>query len=171
MLAVPASDDSGSPDHGQLLHDVLRFVHDHGSCHDTSYVDEVVEDHGGSGRLRDEITRHAARCPSPSEALGHELDLARFAPARPALLSFLVTARLDAVWTHDGLLDARDYKTGGVVTSRVADDPRAWLQAWVLAPEAQRRGLRLRLRYEHLATEIEEEPDPWEPDVDELAAD
>lgn len=170
VLAVPASDDSGSPDHGQLLHDVLRFVHDHGSCHDTSHVDAVVDDHGGSGRLRDEITRHAARCPSPAEALGHELDLTRFGAARPALLSFLVTARLDAVWTHDGLLDARDYKTGGVVTSRVADDPRAWLQAWVLAPEALRLGLRLRLRYEHLATEIEEEPDPWEPDVDELAA-
>ena len=55
-----------------------RFVHDHGSCHDTSYVDAVVDDHGGSGRLRDEIARHAARCPSPSEALGHELDLTRF---------------------------------------------------------------------------------------------
>jgi hypothetical protein len=168
VLSVPESDVSGAPDHGQLLHDVMRFVHEHGSCHDASYVDTVVDDHGGSERLRDEITRHSQRCPSPAVALGHEQELARFGPARPALRSFLVTARLDAIWVHDGLLDARDYKTGGVVTSRVADDPRAWLQAWVLAPEAERRGLSLRLRYEHLAAEIDEEPDPWEPDPDEL---
>jgi RecB family exonuclease len=170
VLGVPASDETGSPDHGQLLHDVLRFVHARGTCHDPDHVDEVLEGHGGSPRLRDEIERHAARCPSPAEAVGHEVEFARFAPARPALHSFLVTARLDAVWVHDGMLDARDYKTGAVWTSRVADDPRAWLQTWVLAPLAERRGLRLRLRYEHLAAEIDEEPEPWEPDVDELVA-
>ena len=33
---------------------------------------------------------------------------------------------------------------------------------------AQARGLRIRLRYEHLAAEIDEEPEPWEPDAEEL---
>jgi len=169
-LDVPASDETGSPDHGQLVHDVLRFVHSRGSCHDPAHVDEILESHAGSDRLREELTRHAARCPSPAEAVGHEISFARFAAARPALHSFLVTARLDAVWVHDGLLDARDYKTGAVWSSRVADDPRAWVQMWVLVPYAEQRGLRLRLRYEHLAAEIDEEPDPWEPDADELAA-
>ncbi|HEY8216535.1 MAG TPA: PD-(D/E)XK nuclease family protein [Acidimicrobiia bacterium] len=169
VLEVPASDQLGSPDHGQLVHDVLRFVHTAGSCHDDAHVEDVLVGHGSSGRLRDEIARHAALCPSPAEALGHEVSFARFTAARPALASFLVTARLDAVWVHDGLLDARDYKTGVVTTARVADDPRAWLQAWVLAPTAARRGLRIRLRYEHLASEIQEEPEPWEPDADDLA--
>jgi hypothetical protein len=169
LLSVPASDEGGSPDHGQLVHDVLRFVHDHGSCHDDAHLTDVLDTHGGSPRLREEIVRHAERCPSPAEALGHEMDVARFAPASPATYSFLATARLDAVWIHDGLLDARDYKTGAVLTSRVADDPRAWVQLWVLAPIAARRGLRLRLRYEHLSADIDEDPDPWEPDDDELA--
>jgi hypothetical protein len=170
VLEVPASDQTGSPDHGQLVHDVLRFVHSRGSCHDDDHVEEVLAGHLGSDRLRDEIGRHAARCPSPAEAVGHEISFARFTGARPALTSFLVTARLDAVWVHDGLLDARDYKTGVVTTARVADDARAWLQAWVLAPVAEQRGLQLRLRYEHLASEIDEEPEPWEPDADDLAA-
>jgi hypothetical protein len=170
VLDVPASDDSGFPDHGQLVHDVLRFVHDRGTCHDPDHVAEVLDGHAGSERLRDEIGRHVARCPSPAEAVGHEITFARFTPARPALHSFLATARLDAVWKHDGLLDARDYKTGAVWSTRVADDPRAWLQAWVLAPLAARSGLRLRVRYEHLAAEIQDEPEPWEPDADELAA-
>jgi len=170
VLEVPASDELGSPDHGQLVHDVLRFVHASGTCHDARHVDEVLEGHGGSARLRDEIARHTARCPSPTQTLGHEVTFARFTAARPALHSFLVTARLDAVWVHDGMVDARDYKTGGAWSDRVADDPRAWVQAWALAPHAERRGLRLRLRYEHLAAEIAEEPEPWELDADELAA-
>jgi hypothetical protein len=170
MLTVPSSDETGSPDHGQLVHDVLRFVHDRGTCHDAAHVEDVLASHAGSDRLRGEVQRHEQRCPSPAESLGHEVSFARFTAARPALASFLVTARLDAVWVHDGLLDARDYKTGRVATARVADDPRAWLQAWVLAPIAERRGLRLRLRYEHLGQELDEEPEPWEPDADDFAA-
>ena len=168
LLSVPASDDSGSPDHGLLVHDVLRFLHDHGTCHDPAHVDEVLEAHGGSSRLREELHRHIARCPSPADALGHEIDLARFAPASPASYSFLATARLDAVWIHDGLLDARDYKTGAVGGSRVADDPRAWLQVFVLEPVARARGLRLRLRYEHLSAEVDDDPEPWDPEDEEL---
>jgi hypothetical protein len=170
LLGIPASDEGGSPDHGLLVHSVLRFLHDHGSCHDDAHVADVLDAHAGSPRLREEIQRHADRCPSPAEALGHELDVARFAPASPATYSFLATARLDAVWIHDGILDARDYKTGSVLTSRVADDPRAWVQLWVLAPLATDRGLQLRLRYEHLSADIAEDPDAWEPDDDELLA-
>ena len=60
---------------------------------------------------------------------------------------------------HDGLLDARDYKTGGLYYERVADVPAAKVQAWVLADAARKRGLRLRLRYEHLSPDVEEDPD------------
>jgi hypothetical protein len=168
VLTVAASDDPGSPDHGQLVHDILRFVHERGDCHDPAHVEEVLESHGTSDRLRGEVARHAARCPSPTAALGHEVEAARFSFARPGLHSFLATARLDAVWVHDGLLDARDYKTGRVRTTRVADDRRAWIQAWVLGATALERGLRLRVRYEHLAAEIDDEPEPWELDADEL---
>jgi hypothetical protein len=169
MLSVPASDDTGFPDHGQLLHDILRLVHEQGSCHDAAHLSDVLDSHGASDRLRDEVARHVERCPSPAEALGHELDMAQFFAARPALHSFLVTARLDAVWQHGDVLDARDYKTGRVRTARVADDARAWIQALSLMGVAQGRGLRIRLRYEHLAAEIDEEPEPWEPDAEELA--
>jgi hypothetical protein len=44
------------------------------------------------------------------------------------------------------------------------------VQAWVLAPVAAERDLRLHVRYEHLAAEVDEDPEPWEPDADELAA-
>jgi hypothetical protein len=166
LLSIAASDESGSPDHGQRLHEILRFVHDHGSCHDEARVEDVLVAHGGGERLRDEIARHAQRCPSPTEAFGHEVDVARFhkGPWPP----FMATARLDAVWVHDGILDARDYKTGKVWYGRVADDPRALVQAWVLGPAAAARGLRLRLRYEHLAAEVDDDPEPWELDLEEL---
>ena len=76
-------------------------------------------------------------------------SVARFHQRPPP--SFMATGRLDAVWQHNGLLEVRDYKTGSVVTERVADDPRARLQAWLAAPIAERLGLKLRIRYEHLA--------------------
>jgi hypothetical protein len=83
---------------------------------------------------------------------------------------FMATARIDAVWVHDGLLDARDYKTGQLFYDRVADVPAAKVQAFVLAEAAKRRGLRLRLRYEFLSADVPDDPDPWEPDSDDLAA-
>ena len=83
---------------------------------------------------------------------------------------FMATARIDAIWVHDGLLDARDYKTGSRWYERVADDPRARVQAFVLDQHASRKGLRLRLRYEHLAAEVDDDPEPYEPDRDEIEA-
>jgi hypothetical protein len=167
LLALPAVGEHAASTYGQRAHDVLRFVHEHGSCHDVAFVSDVLDAHGAPDRLRDEVSRHGQRCPSPADAVGHELELARF--HRSPWPPFMATARLDAVWVHDGLLDCRDYKTGRVWHQRVADDPRALVQAWVLAPLARERGLRLRLRYEHLASEIDEDPEPWELGLDDLA--
>ena len=40
----------------------------------------------------------------------------------------------------------------------------------MLAPRARRRGLRLRLRYEYLQPEVDDDPEPWELDDEDLAA-
>jgi PD-(D/E)XK nuclease superfamily len=167
LLSVAASDDGASPHHGLQLHSVLRFVHEHGSCRDPGHVEDVFRAHGAEARLRAEVERHAARCPSLANAIGHELDVARF--HRHPWPPFMMTARLDAIWVHDGLLDVRDYKSGRRWYDRIAEDPRAKVQAWVAARLAEERGLQLRLRYEHLAAEIDEDPEPWEPDADDLA--
>ena len=84
---------------------------------------------------------------------------------------FMATGKLDALWQHDQLLEVRDYKTGSVVTERIVDDPRARLQAWLAAPIAERLGLQLRVRYEHLAAEILDDPEPFEPEAEDLDGD
>jgi hypothetical protein len=112
------------------------------------------------------VTRHASRCPSPALDEWHEVEAVRFSKAPPP--QFIVTGRFDAVWHHDGLLEVRDYKTGAVVSDRVADDPRARLQAWLAAPRAMRLGLQVRVRYEHLAPEITDDPESFEPDEEDL---
>jgi hypothetical protein len=168
LLLVPASDDDAGPHHGRAIHDLLRFVHEHGSCHDRGHVDEVLDAHGADARLREELERHVARCPMHASAVGHEIDVARF--HRDPWPPFMATARLDAAWVHDGILDVRDYKSGRRWHERVADDPRARVQAWVAARLAEERGLRLRVRYEYLATEVDDDAEPWDPDADDLAA-
>src|SRR5262249_34416872 len=80
------------------------------------------------------------------------------------------SARIDAVWVHDGVLDARDYKTGARRIDRLAEDDAAKVQAWVLARDAARTGLRLQLRYEYLQPEVDDDPEPWEPAGHDLAA-
>jgi PD-(D/E)XK nuclease superfamily len=170
LFEIPASDTDPSPVHGQQMHDVLRLVHERGSCRDSTHVDDVLEGHGfeTNDRMRGELARHTDRCPSPAETLGHEITRARFShhPISP----FMATARFDALWVHDGVLDARDYKTGQVWSDRVADDAQARLQAWVLAPVADALGLRLRIVFEHLAAEVVDDPEPFEPDADDLVA-
>ena len=96
-----------------------------------------------------------------------EHELARFHRVPPPM--FMATARIDAIWVHDGILDARDYKTGSLWHTRVADVPAAKVQAFVLAQAAAQRDLRLRLRYEYLQPEIADDPEPWEPYEDDLA--
>ena len=170
VLQLPAVDGGPWADEGLKVHAILRIAHEHGSCADKEWLDEVVENHAMSDadRLRGFLDRHATRCPQGAETLGHELELARL-HREPAPV-FMATASIDAAWIHDGVLDARDYKTGAGWTGELADDPRARVQAHVLAPEASRRGLRLRLRYEYLSGEVGEDPPSWEPDADQLAA-
>jgi len=169
LLGLPDSDPVPAPDRGKLVHELLRLVHERGSCRDRAQVEDMLASHGVADDLhRTMFERHAARCPAGAERDAHECDLARF-HRLPAPM-FMATARIDAIWVHDGILDARDYKTGQRWHDRVADDPAAQVQAFVLAPHAQRRGLRLRLRYEYLAPEVDDDPEPFEPDDDDLDA-
>lgn len=170
VLRIPASDGGRSPDLGLFVHGMLRQIHEQGSCRDAAHVAEVLELHGATAEdaVGAMIARHALRCPSPAPFERHERELARFhrRPGRP----FMVVGRLDAVWEHGDVLEVRDYKTGARTADRLADDPRARLQAWLAEPVARRRGLRLRVRYEQLAAEVDEDPEPFEPDDEDLAA-
>lgn len=170
VLGLPESDAGSSPNFGNLVHAMLEQIHRGGSCRDTAHVEEVLALHGidAEGAISGIVARHAQRCPSPAEDADHELEVARFHRLPPPM--FMATGRLDALWQHDGLLEVRDYKTGSVVTERIVDDPRARLQVWLAEPIAARRGLRLRIRYEHLAAEIADDPEPFEPDAEDLEA-
>lgn len=170
LLGVPASDEGPSPDFGVAVHAMLRQVHETGSCRDDEHVHDVLIAHGfdGPGPLLGYVERHARRCPSDVTWSAHELDLARFHRLPPPM--FMVTGRIDALWIHDGIVDARDYKTGAPPHSdHVRDDLRARVQAWLLAHRAARRGLRLRIRYEYLTAEVDDDPQPFEPDTDDMA--
>ena len=170
LLGLPASDPVSSNDQGLQLHDMLRKIHHDGDCHDRDHVVDVLAGHGfDTHAFRDMVERHARRCPSSAvEGSAHEVDIARFHRVPPPM--FMASARIDAVWIHDGILDARDYKTGRLWHERVADVPAAKVQAYVLEKAARRRGLRLRLRYEYLSPDVTEDPDAWEPDPEDLAA-
>ena len=169
LLGLPASDPVSSNDQGLQLHDMLRKIHHDGDCHDRDHVADVLAGHGfDTHAFRDMVERHARRCPSSAvEGSAHEVDIARFHRVPPPM--FMASARIDAVWIHDGILDARDYKTGSRFYDAVEDIPAARVQAWLLSGRARARGLRLRLRYEYLQPEIDDDPDPWEVD-DETAA-
>jgi len=80
----------------------------------------------------------------------------------------MLTARIDAIWEHDGMLDCRDYRTGAPRFDRLADDIGAQIQAIVLAPLARRRSLELRLRHEHLGESHIADPEFREPDDEEI---
>lgn len=168
LLGLPASDPAPSTDQGLLVHDMLRKIHADGDCYDGDHVTEVLSGHGiDTPAVRDMVARHADRCPSrASERAAHEVDIARFHRVPPPM--FMATARIDAVWIHDGMVDARDYKTGGKWIDTVSEIKAAHVQAYVLAARAQASGLRLRLRYEYLQPEVDEDPDSWELDDETL---
>ncbi len=168
LLGLPASDLAPSADQGLQVHDMLRKIHDDGSCDDGGHVADVLAAHGfDTPSFRDMVGQHARRCPSRSaDSAAHEVDLARFHRFAPPM--FMATARIDAVWIHDGILDARDYKTGGKWDEAVSDIYAAHVQAFVLAAKAKERGLRLLLRYEYLQPEVDEDPEPWELDDETL---
>lgn len=170
LLQLPGADGGPTPQEGLLVHALLKRLHETGGCTEDRHRQELAEAYAPAQpeRLQAFFERHALRCPRGAATLGHERELARFhrAPA-PA---FVVGGRIDAIWVHDGLLDARDYKTGAPHLDRVGDDVVARAYAWLLAPLARERGLRLRVRYEILAEGVAEDPDPFEPDDEQLAA-
>lgn len=171
LLGLPGSDDdSDSAKLGLLTHHVLRLVHEKGSCRDDAHVASVIDGYDDSTvrRLRAFVERHVPRCPPDVDRGAHEVEVARFHRAPPPM--FMAIARIDAVWIHDGLLDARDYKTGAPFVEEVREDAGARLQAWILARYASTRGLTLRLRYECLAAGVADDPDPFEPDAEDLEA-
>ena len=167
VLGVPVSDMTASGDEGLRVHAVMRFIHVNGHCNDDEFVNEVLVGHNcNTDAMRSMVDHHRERCPQQSSRGQHEIERARY-HHRPVPM-FLATARLDAVWIHDGLFDIRDYKTGRLAPMELRDDVRAHIQAWVFAPRAEAMGLRLRIRYEYLAVVANDDPDPWELDNDDL---
>lgn len=168
LLRLPRSDVGPGAELGTFTHDLLRLVHSTGACRDEAHVEDVLVAHG---RGDDEATlgyieRHRRRCPPEFESGTHEVAVVRF--HRGGM--FMANARLDAIWVHDGIVDVRDYKTGRPGVERLADDPRARLQAWVVADRAARKGYAVQVRYEYLAPEVDDDPEPFIPDEDDLAA-
>ena len=76
-------------------------------------MSDVLARHGaeGTSRYAPVSARHAEHCPQGAVAIGHEMTRARFQfrPGPP----FMASARVDALWRYDDVLDAHDYKTGG----------------------------------------------------------
>ncbi len=166
VLRLPPSDDGASAGLGNLVHDLLRLLHESGDCHDDRRQHELLENHGveDNTAVSAMVRQHAPRCPSPSPAVGHELEVVRLRRGSPVWIG---SGRLDAVWSHDGILDIRDYKTGAPRDGSLAEDSRARFQAWLAAPMAD--GRRIRVRYEHLGHDISADPIEYEPDAEDLA--
>ena len=111
-------------------------IHAGGSCHDAAHVADVLAGHGADNDARARARRPArAAVPVGRRRRGPRTSttLARFHRLPPPM--FMATARIDAVWIHDGLLDARDYKTG-----------RLWHDARRRRPGRQGAGVRARAR-------------------------
>jgi hypothetical protein len=168
VLHLPPSDPGPAAGEGLLVHDLLRHLHEGGGCADEGRRAGVLEAHACNGRVAAFLEAHVRRCPVGALALGHERELARFHRLPGPI--FMATGRIDALWSHDGILDARDYKTGSVMVASVSEDAKARLQAWLLAPLAERAGLSLRLRYECLSADVTDDPDPFVPGPEDLDA-
>ena len=170
LLRLPGESLPDRSDEGLRVHALLKRLHEEGDCADARSRRDLAEAYTAAGepeRLLGFFDRHAVRCPRGAVALGHEQELARLhrTPGPP----FVVAGRVDAVWIHDGILDARDYKTGAPRLDAVADDPVARAYAWLLAPLARERNLRLRLRYEVLGEGVTDDPEPFDVDDDQVA--
>jgi len=168
VLGLAASDGGPDATDGLRVHALLRHIHEHGHCDDDDHVRSVLEANAAddTGRLLGFVTRHARRCPVGGESFGHERELARFHRLPGPI--FMVTGRIDALWRNGPWLEVRDYKTGTPGVDRVVDDPAARVQAWLAAPLAAAEGLQVRVRYEYLAAEVDDDPEPFEPDSGEL---
>lgn len=180
LLAVPApppptsTDDGtagGDPSFGLAVHRLLEAVHREGVCGDASRTHELAHqlEPAVAPQLATLAARHADRCPgTAADWSAHEHGVARF-NRRPDPL-FMLTGRIDALWAHGGVLAAHDYKTGVPRVQRLGDLLAARVQAWLLAPLAAERGLRIRIVFEHLDASVHDQPDPYEPEDEDLAA-
>ncbi len=172
LLALPGTEPGpAGANEGLLVHRLLHRLHREERCGDAVRMADLAESHAGAdgvdaARTLGFLDRHARRCPRGAISVGHERELARaWFGARPLLM---VTGTIDAVWSHGGLLDARDYKCGMPQVTSLRDSAEARVQAWLLAPLADDLGLQLRLRHEHLSPGATEDPDPFEPDAEDL---
>jgi hypothetical protein len=174
LLGLPEPDAGADTGVGLLVHRLLEEVHRTGSCGDVDSVAGVIEAlaPGHAARLDEYVARHAARCPSagvlPVAWCDHEFEVARFHHLPVPM--WMATGKIDAAWAVGDVLEVRDYKTGRVFHDRVGDDLAARVQAWLLAPTAADRGLRIRVTYEHLDPAVDEWPEPFEPEPDDLEA-
>ncbi len=166
VLRLPASDPGATARTGNLVHDLLRYLHGLGDCHDEELQTATLENHGvdENSAVRAMVAGHASRCPVAATALGHELEVVRLSRRGRVWIG---TGRLDAVWVHDGVLDVRDYKTGRARDGDLADDSRARFQAWLAQPLAG--DLQVRVRYEYLSDAADLDPLEYEPDAEDLA--
>ncbi len=172
VLSLPGTDPGpGGANEGLLVHRLLHRLHREERCGDALRMADLAESHAGAdgvdaARTLGFLDRHARRCPRGAISVGHERELARgWFGARPLLM---VTGTIDAVWSHGGLLDARDYKCGMPHVATLRDSAEARVQAWLLAPLADELGLQLRLRHEHLSPQAADDPDPFDPDAEDL---
>ena len=163
--AIPAP----STDQGLLVHDMLRKIHDDGvvprrrrtsptcsSAHgvDNDHVREMVDAPRATGARR--ATPTAPRTSS---------TLARFHRLPPPM--FMATARIDAVWMHDGILDARDYKTGRLVRrARRRRSGRAGAGLRARRRGADAAGCGCGCATSTCSAEVDDDPEPWEPDAE-----
>jgi hypothetical protein len=159
------------PSFGLAVHHLLEAVHREEVCGDANRTHDLAREiePAAAAQLATLAARHAGRCPgTAADWSAHEYGTARF-NRRPDPL-FMLTGRIDALWAHGGVLAAHDYKTGAPRVQRLGDLLAARVQAWLLAPLAAERGLRVRIVFEHLDTSVHDQPDPYEPEDEDLAA-
>lgn len=153
---------------GIRVHESLASIHRAGPCGDQLHRRHTIANLDGEAdeELLGYLERHANRCPSSASTVAHEVTLSELVSLGPQAV--MLTARLDSLWEHDGILDCRDYKTGASRFDRLSDQIGPQIQALVAVPLAKARGLRLQLRYEQLAEGDDDDPEIWEPDNDDL---
>ena len=171
LFGIPSSDTDPGTVHGQQMHDVLRLVHERGTCRDDAHVDDVLVSHGfdDNERMRAELARHTARCPTPADALGHEVTRARFgAPPDRAVHGHRAARRAVGARRHPRRARLQDRPRVDRPRRRRLAGPAAGLGG--RTARRARSGSALRITFEHLATEVLDDPEPFEPDADDLRA-
>jgi hypothetical protein len=170
LLGVPASDADTGVFVGLDTHRVLEELHSHSRCSDDDHLEALLHETPGehASAIKHHVERHRLQCPAgPSTDWGCHEHTAVRASLRTTP-RWVVSAKLDAVWAHDGILDVRDYKTGRPIEHDLSDDIATRLQAFVIAPVAEKHSLRLRLSHENLAPGAPGDRDWWEPEAEDL---